>query len=188
MKYEIVTYGHPVLRQKAKPVPRVNEEIRQVAADMLEAMYANQGLGLAAQQVGLTWALCVIDVPPALDVEEKDGPRMNPGVAMPLVLVNLEIVAESDEKRLQSEGCLSFPEIHVPVRRAASIQIAFLNLEGNRQSLEVHGMLARAVRHEHDHLNGILLADRMSALKKISLSGQLKRMKKETLAKLAGHG
>ena len=73
MKREIVTYGHPILRQKSRPIPRITEEIRQLAADMLDAMYANQGLGLAAQQVGETWALCVIDVPAALDVQEKEG-------------------------------------------------------------------------------------------------------------------
>jgi peptide deformylase len=188
MKLEIIKYGHPVLRAKAHPIAAVTEEIRQLAAAMLEAMHANEGLGLAAQQVGQTHAMCVIDIPPEMDVSEQGGPRLNPELTMALILLNPVITAFSEEEDKRSEGCLSFPEIHVPVGRAWSVEVEFLDLESRRQKIRTQGLLARAIQHELDHLHGILLSDRMSPVKKISLAGQLKKLKKDTLAKLHEQG
>lgn len=186
MKRKIRTYGDPVLRQRAQPVTAVTDALRQMADDLLETMYAARGLGLAAQQVGETCALCVIDVPAELDVEEEEGPRMNPDVVMPLTLFNPVIRHESTLKISCDEGCLSFPDIHIPVRRAAEVTVTFTDREGRVVELVARGLLARAIQHELDHLGGVLLVDRMSPVKKISLSGQLKKLKKETLEDLGG--
>lgn len=186
MKLKIRTFGDPVLRCRAEPVAAVTDALRRLADDMLETMYAARGLGLAAQQVGETCALCVIDIPAAMDVDEEGGPRLNPDIALPLVLFNPEIRAESAEKVACDEGCLSFPEIHAPVRRAREVTVRFLDREGQSREVTVRGLMARAVQHEGDHLAGVLLVDRMSPVKKISLAGQLKRLKKETLETLGG--
>ena len=151
----------------------------------MEAMYAHNGVGLAAQQVGEKLAMCVIDIPPDCDVEGEGGPRLNPEVPMPLVLFNPRIVRRSAPEEKHDEGCLSFPGIHTGVQRSAELDVAFTDLKGNPQTLLCRGLLARAVQHEIDHLNGVLLVDRMSAVRKISLAGQLKRLRRETEERLA---
>lgn len=176
-------YGDPVLREKARPVEKVDAAVRALAKRMVDTMHAERGVGLAAEQVGETVCMCVIDVPPEYDKDEK-GERHNPGVAMPLVLINPEITELSKETRTGDEGCLSFPGIYVPVVRSAKIAVKFLDLQGKPQSLELREFVARAVQHEVDHLNGVLLIDRMSRLKRIALAGQLKRMKQETQEQL----
>jgi peptide deformylase len=179
MKFEIVTYGDPILRVKAAPVDRVTADLKRLIDDMLETMYAGKGVGLAAQQVGRTTAVCVIDVPPASDAEDESGPRLNPQVAMPLVLFNPVIVARAAAQQRGDEGCLSFPGIHTPVGRAAEVTVEFMDLRGERRALAVRGLVARAVQHELDHLHGVLLVDRMSPVKRISLAGQLRRLKEQ---------
>ena len=109
MVYDVVTFGREVLREKAKPVPEVTDEIRNLAADMLETMYAASGVGLAAEQVGRDERICVIDVP--ADAERKECVEFNKAVPMPLVLVNPEIKELSKATQRGNEGCLSFPEI-----------------------------------------------------------------------------
>ena len=176
MKYDVITYGDVVLRRKADRVEQFRG-LKELAADMLETLHAFNGLGLAAQQVGQTISICVIDVPPDLDVKEKGGPRLNPEIAMPLVLLNLEIV-DSIGKVTAQEGCLSFPEIFVPIARAEEVTASFDDLGGQRTTIHARGLLARAIQHELDHLNGVLLVDRMSPVRKISLSGKLKKLRK----------
>ena len=186
MKLKIRTYGDPILRKRAQPVAGVTDDLRRLADDLLETMYAACGLGLAAQQVGETCALCVIDIPEAMDVEEEKGPRLNPEVSMPLILFNPIIRLERPKKKSSDEGCLSFPDIHCPVRRAVEVTLAYTDREGRVGELTAKGLLARAIQHELDHLAGVLLVDRMSPIKKISLAGQLKKLKKETLDDLGG--
>lgn len=176
---EIHTYGDPVLRSKAEPVAEVTEEIRQLAKEMLETMYAANGVGLAAEQVGHTESICVIDVPPESDTDEE-GKRENPDVQMPLVLINPKITEASEELYSAQEGCLSFPGIYAPVVRSHEVTVEYLNPEGEACSADVCGLVARAVQHELDHLNGVLLADRMSAVKKVTLKSKLKKMVAET--------
>jgi len=175
VKYDVLIYGNPLLRRKAEPVDRVDEEIRQLAGDMLATMYESNGIGLAAQQIGRTEAICVIDIP--ADQEEEGGPlSANPDVPMPLVMVNPGILSVSGEQESQ-EGCLSFPEITVKIRRAANVTIEYTSLENGREKISATGLLARAIQHEVDHLNGVLLADRMSAVQKVAIAGKLKRLK-----------
>jgi peptide deformylase len=175
--YKVLTYGHAALRQKAKAVEEVTDEIRSLARDMLGTMRDYNGIGLAAEQIGRSEAVCVVDVPPELD-GEKDGPRLNPDLEMPLVLVNPEIT-ESQGRRDGQEGCLSFPEIYATVRRAEEITLAYTNLDNERVTLRARGLVARAVQHELDHLDGVLLVDRMSAVKKVAIAGRLKRLRNQ---------
>ncbi len=173
-------YGSTVLRQKSAPVEAITDTVRTLARDMLETMYASNGLGLAAQQVGRREALCVIDVPP---LKRDDGLTYNenPDVPMPLVLINPRITAR-EGRQVGDEGCLSFPELYAGVERAAVVTVAYLGLDGAPHDLQVRGLLARAVQHELDHLNGVLLVDRMSPVKRVAVSGKLKRLRARGMA------
>ena len=179
MSLSICTYGNPVLRKKAVEVPQVDGEIHELAKDMLETMYEERGVGLAAEQVGRTERMFVIDIPPESDVSE-DGSRENPDIGMPLVFINPEITGHTEDVQVGPEGCLSFPEIFANVERWYEIDAEYTDLEGKRQAIHAKGLLARAIQHELDHLNGILLVDRMSHVKKVALGGKLKRLVKQS--------
>ena len=176
MVHSVVTYGHEVLRQKATPVATVSESVRQLVQDMLDSMYASKGVGLAAEQIGRTECVCVIDVPH--DAEKEECRATNAAVPMPLVLINPEITAREGKQR-NDEGCLSFPDISAPITRADKVTVTFMDLNGARQTVTARGLLSRAIQHETDHLNGVLLVDKMSPMQKMSVSGQLKRLQKK---------
>lgn len=178
MKLELCTYGNPVLRDKALPVSTITGKLKSLADGMFDVMRAKRGLGLAAQQVGQTIQVCVIDLPPEMDVLEKGGPRLNPDMTMPLVMFN-PVMIEKTGSNIDSEGCLSVPELYAPVLRAMEVLVSYVDVDGEEQRLTARGMLARAIQHEMDHLNGVLFVDKMSAIKKISLAGKLRRMKRE---------
>ena len=174
MVHQVVLFGEDALRVKAVPVTAITEEIRQLVADMLETMHAARGVGLAAEQIGRQESVCVIDVPP--DAEKPGCQAFNAAVAMPLVMLNPEITDPVGKQR-DEEGCLSFPDLSVPLTRANQVTVAYTDLDGNRQKITVQGLLARAVQHECDHLNGVLLADRMSAVQRLAVAGQLRRLR-----------
>ena len=184
MNLPIVRYGDPVLRAKGARIETVDEAIRELAANMIETMHEAHGVGLAAQQVGQPLQLTVLDV---TDVEDRpstlklNGVEMDPKTAMPLVLLNPELTL-SDDEDLGLEGCLSFPEITADIWRASSVVLRAQTLEGETVEIEAGGLLARALQHEVDHLNGVLFIDRMSAATKVALRSQLKRMQKENSA------
>ena len=171
----VVTYGHEILRQRAVPVAAITDEVRLLVRDMLESMYAAKGVGLAAEQVGRTESVCVIDVP--RDAEKEACREENASVPMPLVLINPEILATEGKQR-NEEGCLSFPEIGAPITRADKVTVSYTDDAGARQTVSARGLLSRAIQHEVDHLNGILLVDKMSPMQKMSVSGQLRRLQK----------
>jgi len=181
MKLPIVGYGDPILRAKGSRIETVDERIRELAANMIETMHEAHGVGLAAQQVGEPLQLTVLDV---TDVEDRpstlklNGAELDPRSVMPLVLLNPELTL-SDEEELGLEGCLSFPEITADIWRASSVVLRAQTLEGETVEMEAGGLLARALQHEVDHLNGILFIDRMSAATKVALRSRLKRMQKE---------
>ncbi len=175
MVYEIVTYGDEALRKKSVRVDVVDESIRQLADDMLVTMRRSSGVGLAAEQVGRDESLFVVEVPAEAAC----------GVPMPLVLINPEITA-SEGKQRGEEGCLSFPGLYTKVTRSEHVVTRFTNLDGEEQTLEADGLLARAIQHELDHLNGVLLVDRMSPAQKVANAGRLRRLKAETLADTPG--
>ncbi len=182
MNLSILQYGNPILRAKGKRIEEIDDRIRELAANMIETMHAANGIGLAAQQVGEALQLTVIDISQAEDRPSEmkfEGKDVDPKAAMPLILINPEITL--DEKTVvETEGCLSFPEITGEIARAKSVVARAQTLDGGTIEIEAGGLLARAIQHEVDHLNGILFIDRMSSAAKAALSSRLKRLQKET--------
>lgn len=181
MVLPIVRYPEPVLRAKCRPILEVTDELRQLAANMLETMRAANGVGLAAPQVGVDQQLAVIDVshnPDCLTYLRVNGQKADMPQHMPVVFLNPQLDLGKD-KNTDEEGCLSFPHLRGDIRRASEIKVTFQNLEGERVTMETDGLLARAFQHEIDHLNGILFIDRMSAAAKVGLKRKLKRLMEE---------
>ena len=169
-KLEILTLPDPILRQVAAPVERVDDALRRLADDMLEAMYEAPGIGLAAPQVGVSRRLIV------LDVSEKDGEKN------PIVMVNPEIVRLADERKTYEEGCLSIPDVKVEIERPAGLTVRFFDREGHLQQLAADGLLATAIQHEVDHLDGRLIIDFLSRLKRDII---VRRFKKQARTETA---
>ncbi len=159
----VVKYGTPVLRQKGARIETITPAIRKLIADMLDTMYSNKGIGLAAQQVGVPLQLTVIDVRGVTDRPsslEVNGQPADIGESMPLVLLNPRVTPVG-KPVAGPEGCLSFPEIFVDIERPEVVDVTALNAEGEAIQFRCGGLLARAVQHEIDHLQGILFINRM---------------------------
>ena len=165
-KLEIITLPDPILRKASVSVERVDEELRKLADDMLETMYAAPGVGLAAVQVGVPRRLIVLDT-----AEDEAPPR-------PLVLVNPQIVALGAEMRTHEEGCLSIPDERIEIERPALVTVRFLDRDGKQQELTAEGLLATAMQHEIDHLNGKLIIDFLSRLKRDIIVRKFKKRAK----------
>ena len=176
---DIVTYGNPILEKPAEPVREVTPELRDLARAMLDLMYAADGVGLAAEQVGRTEALCVIDVPP--DAQGRDA-ELNAGVKMPMVMFNPVVSAPEGTQR-GSEGCLSFPGVSAQVTRARSVTVDWMGEDGKHYSARVHGLLARAVQHETDHLAGVVFVKRVSSTQALLLKGKLAKLRRSSAAR-----
>jgi peptide deformylase len=150
---KIRTYPDEVLKKKAEPVKEIDSDVQKLIADMIETMHSSSGIGLAATQVGVSKRIIVID----LSSVEKDS--------SPIVIINPEIV-ESDSLIDSEEGCLSIPGYRSVIKRAGRVVVRGLDKEGKEIKVEGTGLLARALQHEIDHLDGILFVDRMGAIKK----------------------
>jgi len=175
---DIVQYGHPVLRQKCRPVTEVDDALRELVDDMLETMVDANGVGLAAPQVGEDIRLAVIDVshdPECISMLKVNGEDAELESIMPLVFINPELIY-SQEKEAAVEGCLSIQGIRAEVRRPAAVIAKLPQLDGSLLEIETDGLLARALQHETDHLNGVLFVDRLSAVGKVSMKNRLKRL------------
>jgi peptide deformylase len=159
----IVKYPEPVLSQPGEPVNEFNAELRKLVADMFETMYASQGIGLAAPQVGVSKRVTVIDLSMGKKPEDK------------LVLINPEIIS-SDGRLYEEEGCLSFPEIREKIVRAANVRIRAQDVNGKWFEMDGEELLSRAFQHEIDHLDGILFITRMSALKRSLTLRKIRKM------------
>jgi peptide deformylase len=182
MRLPIFQYGEAILRAKGKRIDKIDDRIRELAANMLETMQAVNGVGLAAQQVGEAIQLTVLDVSPVEDRPSTmtfNGEHVDPKAKMPLVLINPQITLGA-ETEVGIEGCLSFPEITGDIERAESVIVHAETLKNEKIEIEATGLLARAIQHEIDHLNGILFVDRMNSATKVSLASRLKRLQKET--------
>lgn len=160
----IYLYDHPVLRQRAEPITEITPELRKLARDMLETMYAAHGIGLAGNQVGVLRQIIVVDIG-----EEE-------GMEQPLVLLNPQLIAISDETAEMEEGCLSLPELRESLTRPAAVQLRYLDLHGTERQLETEGLLARVLQHEIDHLQGIYFVDRLPPLRRLFLQRKLERI------------
>lgn len=175
MRYEVLTYGNVALRSKSKTVKAIDKSIKELALDMLETMYAAAGIGLAAEQIGRAEAIFVIDVLPAPEDSQYRERFTEDAIKMPLVAINPEIKERSGEC-IYKEGCLSFPGITVNVTRPESLVLEYTDLEGQRQTIQAEDLLAEAIDHESDHLNGVLIVDRMSAVQKVMHKSKLKKL------------
>lgn len=182
----VVVYPDPVLRQKARPVPAVTEQVRRLAARMIELMHEEEGIGLAAPQVGVPWRLFVAHVPETRPEEEREGAAArsvsaDPPSATggPVVYVNPELSAPSGVLEPFEEGCLSLPDIRATINRPPSITISALDLEGRRFTQTGTGLLARCWQHEVDHLDGVLILDRMGQMDRLRLRKKIRALEEE---------
>jgi len=150
----ILKIPDPVLRKKAKPVERVDAELRRLVDDMLATMYEAPGIGLAAPQVGVLRRLIVMD--PTKDEAPKS----------PILMVNPEILERSEEMRVHDEGCLSIPDFTAEIERPAKTRVSYIDLQGKKQEAKLEGIWSTLVQHEIDHLNGVLFIDYLSRLKR----------------------
>jgi len=158
MLLEIKIYQDPGLRDKSREVQEVDEEIRKLVDDMIETMGNNKGIGLAAPQVGVLKRVIV--------VEAEEGPKE---------FINPEIISRGKEKNSMEEGCLSFPGLFLRIKRAEEIEVKALDKEGREVKVKAQGLIARIIQHEIDHLEGLLILDKINFLEKWRLKRKLKK-------------
>lgn len=165
----ILKYPDPRLKQVAQPVPAVTDDVRRLVDDMAETMYAAPGVGLAANQVGVLLRIFVIDI--ASEDEPSDL----------RVFINPELL-EVTGTQMWEEGCLSFPGVTEEIRRAEHVRVRALGRDGAPFELEADGLLAVAIQHENDHLNGIVMLDKLNAVKRRLLGRKLAKAKADAAA------
>ncbi|MFI5370882.1 MAG: peptide deformylase [Candidatus Eisenbacteria bacterium] len=153
-------YGDPVLRQRARELVEFDDSLRELVTDMEQTMHAYNGVGLAANQIGVAQRVLIVDVP----VDETTRARH--------VLVN-PVLSKREGQQEGEEGCLSIPGIYEDVKRAQSVHVSAMDENGGKVELTVEGYLARAIQHEVDHLDGVLFIDRISVLKRALLKRKL---------------
>lgn len=177
MKLPIVAYGDPVLRKKAEEIDEDYPALKGLIANMFETMYAANGVGLAAPQVGLPIRVFVIDASP-FGEDDEDGPGDPTAKDFKRVFINPIMLEESGEKWPFSEGCLSIPHINEEVLRQERIVINYLDENFEEQEEELTGLAARVVQHEYDHIEGKLFIDKLGPLRKAMLKGKLDAISK----------
>jgi peptide deformylase len=153
---KIVKYPSDILSQKLQPVENFDSDLKYIVRDMFETMYAYNGIGLAANQVGINKRIVVVDV------SSKEERKV-----LPIALINPQIVNYSKKKQVAEEGCLSFPGFFEKVVRSLSVEVEYYDINGKRQRIIAEGLLARVLQHEIDHVNGIVFVKRMSLEKQI---------------------
>lgn len=159
----IIIYGHPILRMKAKPIEVIDDRVRELAEDMMETMQQADGIGLAGNQVAEPIAVCVVN---SGLIEEGTTPKayVNP------------VILEDEGIATMEEGCLSIPDIREDVTRPEKIKVRYQDLSGREHVEEFNDMLARVLQHEIDHLNGVLFVDRISPIKRKLMSKKLRKL------------
>lgn len=168
-KRRIRIYGENVLREKAGKIENIDNEIKQLAEDMLETMAEANGVGLAGNQVGVLKRIIALDIPPESE-EERHFKE---------VLINPEFTYKSDEKCFGEEGCLSLPGVYSEVERSAEVEVKYLDLDGNERKVRADGLFAVALQHEIDHLDGLVFVERVDDVTKRTLKPELKKIRKE---------
>lgn len=176
-KLRIVSYPAPVLRQKASPVATVTDEVRAVAERMVVLMHEAEGIGLAAPQVGLSWRMFVVHIPSNDEHSADATPPEATGT--PRVFINPVLRQPEGRWELGAEGCLSLPEIRGEVSRPERITVSALDEHGNPFSLAAGGLLARCLQHETDHLDGVLIIDRMTQMSRIKNRPRVRDLERE---------
>ncbi len=172
----IVHYPAKVLRTRAEEITTVNDEVQQVARRMIELMHAEQGIGLAAPQVGLSWRMFIACVPAGEGRSDDD--ELPSSCTAPMVCINPVISDPEGPLEPYDEGCLSLPDITGEVRRPRMVTLSALDIEGQPFSIQGTGLLARCWQHELDHLDGILILDRMSQLSRLKNRAAIRDLEK----------
>lgn len=185
MSLRIVHYNEPVLHAKGEKVATFDGALADLANEMIAAMHAAGGIGLAAQQIGRALQLCVVDL---RESEAEffwmlDGARPPLDLFMPMVVANPQLtITPGTPETLYEEGCLSFPKIRANVSRQDAITVKFHDERGVRHVLVCDGLLARCIQHEVDHLNGVLFIDRMDKKTRATIDEEVKALARETKA------
>jgi len=186
--YKVILHPDPVLKQVAQPIDNVDADIQKQAQKMLDTMYATRGIGLAANQVNILNRMFVMDVDPGcwryknetdsvlkIEATYREEEELN---AHPLVMINPEIIKESEKKSVYLEGCLSLPQQYADVERHAHITVQYVDVNGEKQVMEASGLESHCIQHELDHLNGTLFIDYLSRLKRGTLIRKLEKLKR----------
>ncbi|MGC6471258.1 MAG: peptide deformylase [Parvibaculales bacterium] len=187
---QIISVPDPRLKTISKPVDKVTETTRTLMDDMLETMYAANGIGLAAIQIGEAQRVIVMDLSPSEaaddtdDTDDENGQQDRYDLSElkgegPRYFVNPEIIWTSDETSNYQEGCLSVPGFYDDVERPARCKVRFMDYDGETQEIDCDGMLATCIQHEMDHLNGIVFLDHLSRLKRDRIMSKLRKLNKE---------
>jgi peptide deformylase len=186
MVLPVVKYGDPVLRRRGENIVKIDVALKQLISNLFETMYAAHGIGLAAQQIGVAKQVAVVDVRGVKDRPSQlwvEGHTCDVDSFMPLVLIN-PLISPSGDFEVGPEGCLSFPEIYGDIRRPSKIEVTALNERGESFHFTAGGLLARAIQHEADHLNGLLFIDRMSSAVRSDVREDVDELQTETKARL----
>jgi len=183
MSLRLRYFGDPVLRQSGRKIEKFDDQLATLSQEMIEVMRESDGIGLAAQQVGIAEQFCVMDVPehpeyPILCV--LDGKALSPSLLMPMSLANPVVSPLPSDEYYYEEGCLSFPGINADVARPEKISVSYQDMDGVAHTLECDGLLARCIQHEVDHLNGVLFIDRMEKETYAEIKKEVQSLKKET--------
>jgi peptide deformylase len=173
----IYVVPHAVLKKVSEPVTDITDDLRKLIENMFDTMYAAEGIGLAAPQVGVLQRVLVMDV---------DQTEDNKSVS-PICMINPEIILSSDDMNVHQEGCLSIPAQYGDVERPKQVKVKYINRDGNPQEMETDNLLATCVQHEIDHLNGVLFTDHLSSLKRDMVMRKLKKFTKENAEDLKEH-
>ncbi|UTW51992.1 peptide deformylase [bacterium SCSIO 12827] len=163
---EIIVAPDPRLKRRAESVDKVDDEVRKIMDDMLDTMYAANGIGLAGPQVGVLKRIIVVDV--ARDGDDRQ----------PMQMANPEVIWESEDERSYEEGCLSLPEHFAEVVRPEAVKVRYLDRENEIRTIDADDILATCIQHEIDHLDGVLFVDHISSLKRNMIIKKLQKFKK----------
>lgn len=164
---EIIVAPDPRLKRRAEPVAKVDDGVRKIMDDMLDTMYAANGIGLAGPQVGVLKRIIVVDV--ARDGDDRQ----------PMQMANPEVIWESEDERSYEEGCLSLPEHFAEVVRPEAVKVRYLDRENEIRTIDADDILATCIQHEIDHLDGVLFVDHISSLKRNMIIKKLQKFKKQ---------
>lgn len=169
----LITHPNPILRQKSLPIDKIDEEIINIGFAMLNLMYEYQGIGLASNQAGILKRIIVIDLQ-----KDEDAPKE------PLIMINPVILKFGNELAPYEEGCLSLPQMRSEIFRSQTIEVEYLDINGQMQKIIAEGLFAICIQHEVDHLNGVLFIDKLSKIKKDLILKKYRKQQKEEQEKL----
>jgi peptide deformylase len=181
----VTQFGEPILREVGALVNEFNGELAQLADDMVDTMYDEEGIGLAAQQIGIALQLCIVDVRPPEGAElsfnySYDGKQPPLDLFMPMAICNPKVSIIDATEDVYEEGCLSFPGVNGKVDRPVGVRCEFQDVQGNPHTIEADGLLGRCILHEVDHLNGELFIDKMDKRDLKKNEAKIKKLKRES--------